>query len=161
MALSTLTGQMNHSQLSEFIDNLLHRFIYLITCLREYRECKIFLSLLRSVPGLEEKIMNNKSKKEVHGIAILVSPIENWAYRLLYYYCSDFCTLFQLQKGASSARTDDTRSLKSAIIDWLFPAVGEPPIPPLSQKNKAGRGFNHEVTGALLCPAALDWKDKR
>lgn len=72
------------------------------------------------------------------------------------------CNLYrrlQLQKGASSARSDDTKSLKSAIIDWLTPP-GEALIPPISRNVKVERGFNHEVTGALLCPAGVDWSDQ-
>jgi hypothetical protein len=63
-----------------------------------------------------------------------------------------------LQKGASDARADDTKSLKSAIIDWLSPP-GEPLHPPIAQNIKVDRGFNHEVTGALLCPTGMDWSD--
>ena len=65
---------------------------------------------------------------------------------------------FQIQQGVSSARSDDTKSLKSAIIDWLMP-LGEPLIPPIFHKSKIDRGFNHNVTGALLCPAGNDWSD--
>jgi hypothetical protein len=65
----------------------------------------------------------------------------------------------QLQKGASGARSDDTKSLKSAIIDWLTPP-GEPLVPPIARNVKADRGFNHEVTGKLLCPAGVDWTDQ-
>ncbi|KJA12894.1 hypothetical protein HYPSUDRAFT_107432, partial [Hypholoma sublateritium FD-334 SS-4] len=101
---------------------------------QEHREHRVFLSLLKSVPGLEERIMTSSSEEEVHGIAAL------------------------LQKGASSARSDDTKSLKSAIIDWLVPA-GEPLIPPIARNIKIERGFNHEITGSLLCPADVDWKD--
>ncbi|KAF8956821.1 hypothetical protein BDZ97DRAFT_1763403 [Flammula alnicola] len=93
---------------------------------QERREHKVFLSLLRSVPGLEERIMTTDSEEEIHGIASL------------------------LQKGASSARSDDTKSLKSSIIDWLLPAA---------RNMKVDRGFNHERTGALLCPAGVDWAD--
>jgi len=61
-------------------------------------------------------------------------------------------------KGASGAQGDDTKTLKSAVIEWLMPR-GQPLIPPLSWNIKSDRGFNHEVTGALLCPADLDWSD--
>ena len=66
--------------------------------------------------------------------------------------------IFQLQKGASSARSDDTKSLKAAIIDWLTDP-GEPLIPPIARNVKTDRGFNHDVTGSLLCPAGIDWSD--
>ena len=64
--------------------------------------------------------------------------------------------LSQIQKGASSARADDTKSLKSAILDWITPR-GQPLNPPLARNVKSDRGFHHERTGALLCPAGLDW----
>ncbi|KJA19284.1 hypothetical protein HYPSUDRAFT_143937 [Hypholoma sublateritium FD-334 SS-4] len=100
----------------------------------ERREHKVFLLLLKGVPGLEERIMTS-SEEEVHIIAVL------------------------LQRGASSARSDDTKSLKSAIVDWLLPA-GEPLIPPIGRNSKIERGFNHEKTGSLLCPAGVDWNDQ-
>ncbi|KJA13589.1 hypothetical protein HYPSUDRAFT_151445 [Hypholoma sublateritium FD-334 SS-4] len=102
---------------------------------QERREHKVFILLLKSVPGLEDRIMASDSEEEVHHIATLI------------------------QKGASSARSDDTKSLKSAIIDWLLPA-GEPLIPPIARNAKIDRGFNHERTGALLCPAGVDWSDR-
>ena len=63
-----------------------------------------------------------------------------------------------MQKGAQCARSDDTKSLKGVIIDWIAPE-GQSLVPPLSRNQKASRGFNHNVTGALLCPAELDWSD--
>ncbi|KAG2344777.1 hypothetical protein BDR05DRAFT_975322 [Suillus weaverae] len=53
---------------------------------------------------------------------------------------------------------DDTKTLKSAVLKWLVPR-GQPVIPPLSQNIKSDRGFNHEVTGALLCPTDLNWSN--
>ena len=64
----------------------------------------------------------------------------------------------QIQKGASSARSDDTKGLKGTILDWITPQ-GEPLIPRLARNMKLDRGFNHERTGFLLCPAGLDWSD--
>jgi hypothetical protein len=64
----------------------------------------------------------------------------------------------QVQKGASSARSDDTKSLKGAILDWITPR-GQPLNPPLARGAKIDRGFHHERTGALLCPAGLDWSN--
>jgi hypothetical protein len=46
--------------------------------------------------------------------------------------------------------------LKGAILDWITPR-GQPLNPPLSRNIKTDRGFHHERTGALLCPAGLDW----
>jgi hypothetical protein len=35
--------------------------------------------------------------------------------------------------------------------------MGQVLNPPLSRNVKVDRGFHHERTGALLCPAGLDW----
>ena len=66
--------------------------------------------------------------------------------------------LSQIQRGVSSARSDDTKSLKGPILDWIVP-VGESLNPPLARNIKLDRGFHHERTGALLCPAGMDWSD--
>ena len=62
----------------------------------------------------------------------------------------------QIQKGVSGARSDDTKSLKSVIIDWITP-TDQPLNPPLPRNVKTARGFNHDRTGFLLCPVGLDW----
>ncbi|TDL19420.1 hypothetical protein BD410DRAFT_441511 [Rickenella mellea] len=63
----------------------------------------------------------------------------------------------QLQKGESTARSQDTRSIKVSIIEWIF-GRGEVIYPALSRTaDKCQRGFNHPRTGFLLCPADLDW----
>ena len=46
--------------------------------------------------------------------------------------------------------------MKSAIIDWITPK-GQTLNPHIPRNVKSGRGFNHKRTGALLCPAGLDW----
>lgn len=120
---------------------------------RERQEHKVFLSLLKSVPGLEEKLMCSDSEEEVHSMAVMVSTFTI----MLLFKAINFP---QLQKGVSSARSDDTKSLKSAIIDWLTPP-GEPLIPPIPCNVKIGRGFNHEATGALLCPVGVDWSNSQ
>ena len=64
----------------------------------------------------------------------------------------------KIQKGVSGARSDDTKSLKGVILDWITPH-GQQLNPPLARNIKTDRGFHHERTGALLCPADLDWSD--
>lgn len=64
--------------------------------------------------------------------------------------------LRQIQKGANGARADDTKGMKGAVIDWITPK-GQSLNPHIPRNAKAGRGFNHDRTGALLCPAGLDW----
>src|ERR1700733_15520326 len=66
--------------------------------------------------------------------------------------------LQKIQKGISSARSDDTKSLKGVVVDWITPQ-DSPLVPPLSRNVKTTRGFHHPVTGSLLCPASLDWND--
>ncbi|GBE90064.1 hypothetical protein SCP_1800860 [Sparassis crispa] len=63
-----------------------------------------------------------------------------------------------LQDGMASARSDDTSSLKEAVVTWLRKDIAMSGKD-LNPKCKPGRGFNHPVTGALLCPAALDYGD--
>ncbi|KIJ58978.1 hypothetical protein HYDPIDRAFT_118906 [Hydnomerulius pinastri MD-312] len=99
----------------------------------ERREYAVFRELLRMAPGLEARIMDS-SEEEVILIADLI------------------------QKGANGARADDTKGMKSAIIDWITPK-GQSLNPHIPRNVKSGRGFNHERTGALLCPAGLDWNN--
>ncbi|KAI0067315.1 hypothetical protein BV25DRAFT_1911964 [Artomyces pyxidatus] len=97
----------------------------------ERREHRIYQTLLQSVPGLEERIING-SNEEV----MIVSEL--------------------LQRGSSAARSDDTKSIKGPIIDWITPR-GQHLTPPLPRNTKMERGYHHESTGRLLCPAGLDW----
>ena len=46
--------------------------------------------------------------------------------------------------------------MKSVIIDWITPK-GQTLNPHIPRNVKSSHGFNHERTGALLCPAGLDW----
>jgi hypothetical protein len=48
------------------------------------------------------------------------------------------------------------KTMKSTVIDWITPP-GQNLSPPLSRKVKTTRGFHHERTSALLCPAGVDW----
>ncbi|KAG2737560.1 hypothetical protein P692DRAFT_20761451 [Suillus brevipes Sb2] len=97
------------------------------------QEHKVFTELIDSYPGLLDRLTNGEEEDIIH-----VGEL--------------------MGKGASGARGDDTKTLKSAVLEWLVPR-GQALIPPLSRNIKSDRGFNHEVTGALLCPADLDWSD--
>ncbi|KAJ3535197.1 hypothetical protein NMY22_g6599 [Coprinellus aureogranulatus] len=102
---------------------------------QERRELRVFQKLLSLIPGFEERLVSCKSEEEVMAIASM------------------------LQKGAASARSDDTKSLKGAVVDWVE-RQGEQRIePPISRNMKQKRGFEHERTGFLLCPPQLDWND--
>lgn len=64
----------------------------------------------------------------------------------------------QIQKGINGACTDDMKGMKSVIIDWITPK-GQALNPHIPSNVKSGRGFNHEHTGALLCPTGLNWNN--
>lgn len=67
---------------------------------------------------------------------------------------------YQLQKGAGSARGDDAANLKPVVVSWVGPIFDpDHAHPPLSPTNKSERGFEHHVTGKLLCPIDFDWND--
>ncbi|KAH6904057.1 hypothetical protein BKA70DRAFT_1109709 [Coprinopsis sp. MPI-PUGE-AT-0042] len=100
---------------------------------QERREHEIYKQLLKLSPGLEDRLCNG-SDEDIFHVAELI------------------------QKGSSTARADDTKGLKGVIIDWITPP-GEALRPPLSRNVKTDRGFYHDVTGRLLCPIGLDWKD--
>ncbi|EGN96502.1 hypothetical protein SERLA73DRAFT_124366 [Serpula lacrymans var. lacrymans S7.3] len=102
----------------------------------ELREQKIFLSLLCMVPGLKDRLTDkDSSEEEIEIISQLI------------------------QKGVSGARSDDTKSIKGAIVEWITPQ-GQQLSPQLHRNIKSNRGFNHHRTGQLLCPTGLDWEDE-
>jgi hypothetical protein len=115
---------------------------------RERREHAVFKKLLQSVPGLEERLMVG-SDEEIQHITDMVGRIQRPNE-------STESITFQIQKGASNARSDDTKSLKGAVLDWITPR-GQVLTLPLSRNVKIDRGFHHERTGALLCPAGMEW----
>lgn len=102
------------------------------------------------VPGLEGRLMEGSSD-DLTTIAEMVTLIGVLPDML-------HLSLLKIQKGISSSRSDDTKTLKGAILDWIVPE-GQSLDPPLARNIKANRGFCHERTGALLCPAGMDWTD--
>ncbi|KAG6912200.1 hypothetical protein DXG01_016568, partial [Tephrocybe rancida] len=100
----------------------------------ERQEFAVYQKLLQICDGLENTLLDSPTAEEIQIASDLV------------------------QKGADSARADDTKSMKPAVIDWITPADGFL-NPPLNRRYKISRGFNHEVTGGLLCPAGLDWNN--
>ncbi|KAG6376631.1 hypothetical protein JVT61DRAFT_1615 [Boletus reticuloceps] len=63
-----------------------------------------------------------------------------------------------IQRGANGARADDTKGMKCTIIDWITPK-GQTLNPHIPCNAKSARGFNHEHTSTLLCPAGYDWSN--
>ncbi|TFK21413.1 hypothetical protein FA15DRAFT_597916, partial [Coprinopsis marcescibilis] len=101
--------------------------------LAEAKELRLYKELLALSPPLEERLLTS-SEEEL-------------------FYVADMIT-----KGASAARSDDTRTLKGSILAWITPS-NTLLTPPLSKNIKTDRGFYHERTGELLCPATMDWND--
>lgn len=62
---------MNHSVVIGVLEGF--RLTLTLRDKRERKENKVFLSLLKSVPGLEERIMTTESEDEIYNIAALVS----------------------------------------------------------------------------------------
>jgi hypothetical protein len=102
------------------------------------------------VPGLEERLINGSDEDMMHITEMVCRVITAFTMTIDYFY--------KLQKGASGARSDDTKSLKGPILDWITPR-GQSLNPPLARNVKMDRGFHHDRTGALLCPAGLDWSN--
>ncbi|KAG1861289.1 hypothetical protein F4604DRAFT_1684100 [Suillus subluteus] len=102
------------------------------SCIEDY-PVEVFMELVDSYPSLLEHLTAGEEEDVIH-----VGEL--------------------MGKGVSGARGDDTKTLKSAVLEWLVPR-GQPLILPLSRNIKSDHGFNHEVTGALLCPADLDWSN--
>ncbi|TFK21027.1 hypothetical protein FA15DRAFT_682285 [Coprinopsis marcescibilis] len=99
----------------------------------ESKEYKIYCQLLGLSAKLEEQLMNG-SETDIFTIANL------------------------LTKGASNSRSDDTRALKVIIVAWITPPNANL-VPPLKGNVKTDRGFYHDMTGKLLCPATMNWED--
>jgi Family of unknown function (DUF6698) len=65
-----------------------------------------------------------------------------------------------MKQGQDGARSDDTATLKRSIIEMLRVSDHDA-TKGLDARTKANRGFNHPLTGRLLCPARLDYTDER
>ncbi|TEB03971.1 hypothetical protein FA13DRAFT_1723520 [Coprinellus micaceus] len=105
------------------------------TIFSDLAEQRLYSSLLKLSPGLEERL-NTGSAQDLHYVADMIT------------------------KGISSARSDDTKSIKTAIVDWITPSK-QVLSPPIQRNVKDNRGFHHPRTGELLCPVNFDWKDEK
>lgn len=115
---------------------------------RAWHEHKIFTLLIQTVPGLETFLFDEPSQEDILHMADLVSLTPRWS--------SPNSPTTQIQKGVNSARADDTKSLKGAVLDWIIPR-GE--TLSLHRNRKLDRGFHNDTTGALLCPTGMDWQN--
>ncbi|KAF8223950.1 hypothetical protein L208DRAFT_1314209, partial [Tricholoma matsutake] len=97
-------------------------------------EYRIYRTLLNMVPGLEERLVNSSDEEML--------------------CCTNEESHLKLQKGASGARSDDTKGLKSTVLDWIIPQ-GDSLTAPIPHNVKSSHGFNHDKTGQLLYPVEV------
>ncbi|KAF8057992.1 hypothetical protein FPV67DRAFT_1429091, partial [Lyophyllum atratum] len=103
----------------------------------EQREYNLYRQLLSMVPDLEACLING-SESEIMCIAHMASTHDSG--------------------GVALITLDDVKSMKGNILEWITPP-GVTLRARLDPSVKKTRGFGHAVTGALLCPAHLDWSD--
>ncbi|TEB33309.1 hypothetical protein FA13DRAFT_1627468, partial [Coprinellus micaceus] len=101
----------------------------------ELSDHRQYQQLLVLSPGLEERL-NTGTEGDLRYVADMIT------------------------KGMGSARSDDTKSLKAAVVDWITP-LNEVLSPPLQRNIKSDRGYLHPRTGELLCPVNFDWNDPK
>lgn len=108
------------------------------------------------VPSLEGHIMQSSEDELVLIIADFMSML---CYNVI--KAIDIpCDLLQIKKGLNGARVDDTKGMKSMIIDWIM-LKGQTLSSHIPWNVKFGCSFNHEHTGTVLCPAGLDWVNSK
>ncbi|KAG6904683.1 hypothetical protein DXG01_008119, partial [Tephrocybe rancida] len=95
------------------------------------RQYAIFEQLMKITPNFRE-IIFTASEEELTRIADL------------------------LQKGANGARSDDTKSLKGAVIEWITPK-GQPLNPPLMRNVKIDRGIKQKLQRGELLVSGDEW----
>lgn len=149
MRLGEQADEPDESFTAEYVSCLFHDTL-LILPFRQRREHCVFSTLLQMVPNLEARLMEGDDDDVVVIADFVCHDIQG--------SLTSYSSFPQIQKGVSSARSDDTKSLKGPILDWIVPA-GQSLQPPLARNVKMDRGFHHERTGALLCPAGMDWSD--
>ncbi|KAI8973086.1 hypothetical protein BD414DRAFT_525063 [Trametes punicea] len=107
----------------------------LLTFAREQRNYRAWEALLHMIPTLSAILIDPNADQ----------PITRVSAALL--------------AGSNAARSDDTRTIKIAIVEWLSGDLQQASVV-LHPSNKAQRGFNNPVTGRLLCPIGLDYGDE-
>jgi hypothetical protein len=91
--------------------------------IRQRREFHVFKALLQMIPGLEQRLMDEGGDEEILTIAELVCASSS-------IYCNiSFTAPQQIQKGASGARSDDTKSLKGPSLIGSPPRVNHSTLP--------------------------------
>ncbi|KAH6903265.1 hypothetical protein BKA70DRAFT_1110926 [Coprinopsis sp. MPI-PUGE-AT-0042] len=94
------------------------------------RDFRVYKKLLAQIKGLEDQLLSGKDE-DTDDIARAI------------------------ESGIHSARADDTKGLKGAIVEWLH-EPGRVLNPPIPSNSKDVRGFHHRRTATLLFPAPLE-----
>jgi hypothetical protein len=121
---------------------------------REERSYRGYLLLTQHITGLAQKL----TELDVTDFSMYVREVRHDSFGLWTFLD---CCYMKLRKGAAGARGDDAANLKPAIVSWLIDLYPDEKPAPLSPSNKTERGFEHDVTGRLLCPVDYDWQDQR
>lgn len=113
-------------------------------------EYQLYSNLLQICPWLEGKLANS-SEEEMREIAAIVGTLP-----ATFLKCLKRNGRFQIQDGLQASRAKDSKDLSAAVVHWIKPSEGESKTP-LDGRTRRNRGFQHDATGALLCPLNLDW----
>ena len=71
----------------------------------------------------------------------------------------------QWEKSADDAHSDDIKCLALEVANWLNTMDKDHVAKDgdwvyLDPHDRRGRGFQHKMTGCLLCPIEYDWETK-
>ena len=114
---------------------------------RERQEYCVFTAPCSGSLNLEDCILGGNDK-EVQAITDLVDLTLECCLADSLMQCK---ITSKIQRGSSGMRSDDTKSLKGTIVDWIT-LKGEVLIPHLDWNVKHDGGFYHNHTSFLLCP---------
>ncbi|KAI0311282.1 hypothetical protein OF83DRAFT_1069090 [Amylostereum chailletii] len=115
----------------------------------------LITNALVRVPKLATKSLSEFPHQAFEALLAMIPGLEDLV------YVDDDKSVLELEYAANqarAARSEDGMGIREAIVNWLTPP-GVALIPPIPPYSKIERGFNHPITGRLLCPAVLDWDD--
>lgn len=116
---------------------------------RQDRTYRGYELLVQNVKGFEEKLLELDAPQ----LSTYFRDVSHSSQSLL-----PSSQIHQLRKGSGASRGDDAANLKPTVAAWIGPLFDPTHThPPISPTNKSERGFEHEVTGRLLCPIEFDW----
>jgi len=116
---------------------------------KERATLNLYHKLLDAIPGLEDQLSWTFEFRSRHvtTLATFVSIICHSIHPIL------LNSRWQIDKSATKGRTDDCGSLCKNGLKYIPKVPGYPTLEFNTKKEK--HGFNHPVTGRLLCPRFL------